>query len=341
MAAGPKNRGRWLGVGAAAVVAIAGAVALSWEPLEEVRASYPAEAELARPALEADGVAAAMFEAVEAVLAGDSAPDVAAVAAETGAVAVCAYRVRSRPPCGWGDEPTLGESLIVAATDLAAQLPKGAEPLLSIDIEVASESVSVGSPGHHRRDPGLWGYVMDGPLGASVITPSQVLEFDIFGGDIEDKEFQPKRLLAELMARRSQPGEVDPSTPLRRFRALSFKQSPSGPLRTYRVHTYDRPTVDADALRLRSAWAGEHLASTVAENGRVRYQYDVSVGRETRGYNKLRHGGTTYSLLQAYQRFGHEPWLHAAEAAIGLAILVCFFRNRGTIAVEDVNVMKG
>ncbi|MXW87221.1 MAG: NADH-quinone oxidoreductase subunit NuoK, partial [Boseongicola sp. SB0667_bin_21] len=27
----------------------------------------------------------------------------------------------------------------------------------------------------------------------------------------------------------------------------------------------------------------------------------------------------------------------AAEAAIGLAILVCFFRNRGTIDVEDVN----
>ena len=31
----------------------------------------------------------------------------------------------------------------------------------------------------------------------------------------------------------------------------------------------------------------------------------------------------------------------AAEAAIGLAILVVFFRNRGTIEVEDVNVMKG
>ena len=31
----------------------------------------------------------------------------------------------------------------------------------------------------------------------------------------------------------------------------------------------------------------------------------------------------------------------AAEAAIGLAILVSFFRNRGTIAVEDGNVMKG
>ena len=31
----------------------------------------------------------------------------------------------------------------------------------------------------------------------------------------------------------------------------------------------------------------------------------------------------------------------AAEAEIGLAILVVFFRNRGTIDVEDVNVMKG
>jgi len=31
----------------------------------------------------------------------------------------------------------------------------------------------------------------------------------------------------------------------------------------------------------------------------------------------------------------------AAEAAIGLAILVVFFRNRGSIEVEDVNMMKG
>ena len=31
----------------------------------------------------------------------------------------------------------------------------------------------------------------------------------------------------------------------------------------------------------------------------------------------------------------------AGEAAIGLAILVIYFRNRGSIAVEDVNLMKG
>jgi NADH-quinone oxidoreductase subunit K len=31
----------------------------------------------------------------------------------------------------------------------------------------------------------------------------------------------------------------------------------------------------------------------------------------------------------------------AAEAAIGLAILVTYFRNRRTIAVDDINMMKG
>src|SRR3979409_2123330 len=31
----------------------------------------------------------------------------------------------------------------------------------------------------------------------------------------------------------------------------------------------------------------------------------------------------------------------AAEAAIGLAIVVVYFRNRGSIEVEDVNLLKG
>ena len=31
----------------------------------------------------------------------------------------------------------------------------------------------------------------------------------------------------------------------------------------------------------------------------------------------------------------------AAESAIGLAIIVVYFRNRGSIAVDDINLMKG
>ena len=31
----------------------------------------------------------------------------------------------------------------------------------------------------------------------------------------------------------------------------------------------------------------------------------------------------------------------AAEAAIGLAILVIYYRNKGSISVDDINAMKG
>ena len=31
----------------------------------------------------------------------------------------------------------------------------------------------------------------------------------------------------------------------------------------------------------------------------------------------------------------------AAEAAIGLAILVCYFRNKGSISIESINSMRG
>ncbi|CAK0762181.1 NADH-quinone oxidoreductase subunit K 1 [uncultured Gammaproteobacteria bacterium] len=44
-------------------------------------------------------------------------------------------------------------------------------------------------------------------------------------------------------------------------------------------------------------------------------------------------GGQVFSLLILT--------VAAAEAAIGLAIMVVYFRNRGTIAVEDINMMKG
>ena len=52
------------------------------------------------------------------------------------------------------------------------------------------------------------------------------------------------------------------------------------------------------------------------------------------------------SWAVSFARAGHDAFLWdsqdgAAEAAIGLAILVVFYRNRGSIAVEDINLMKG
>ena len=46
-------------------------------------------------------------------------------------------------------------------------------------------------------------------------------------------------------------------------------------------------------------------------------------------------------VVEHHHDDGHGDHAHAAEAAIGLAVLVVYFRNRGSIAVEDVNLMKG
>ena len=45
--------------------------------------------------------------------------------------------------------------------------------------------------------------------------------------------------------------------------------------------------------------------------------------------------------MVAFSAYNGDLTVAAAEAAIGLAILVVFFRNRGSIAVEDVNELKG
>ena len=60
------------------------------------------------------------------------------------------------------------------------------------------------------------------------------------------------------------------------------------------------------------------------------------VGRET---GSVALGETLHMVGQVFAMF--VLTVAAAEAAIGLAILVVYFRNRGSIAVEDINMMNG
>lgn len=302
--------------GTLAVVVLGGALVQQlWRPGAE-RHRYPIEATLERADLVDVTVAATAFGAARSVLTGGQVDERGL--GEAGVpVVLCAYRVRPFAPCGRGEGERLADAVVAAAEALRPQLPPAARPVLTLDYEVASREVTVGAPGHRGRDPGLWGWRLDSEQGVALVTPVQVLAHDVFGGDDEDdKRFRPDRLRDRLLAQLPELAPPGPEAPLTRFRTIAWVETDDGPLRTYRLHGHARVPVEPDVLRQRAAWAGEHLASTVERNGRVRYLYDVSEGRPLRGYNLLRHGGTTYSLLQAYQRFGHEPWLRAAEQAI-------------------------
>ena len=93
--------------------------------------------------------------------------------------------------------------------------------------------------------------------------------------------------------------------------------------KAYWIATYIE-IFDADKL---ASYAALALPAITAAGGRFMARGMPDAIREA--------GKTTRTVIIEFESVA------AAEAAIGLAILVCFFRVRGTIAVEDVNVMKG
>ena len=80
-------------------------------------------------------------------------------------------------------------------------------------------------------------------------------------------------------------------------------------------------------------------AFTAAPSGAIAPAALMALGRSLGRLGQTEEACLT--LAEVGTRYPGDAAVAAAEAAIGLAILVCFFRNRGTIAVEDVNVMKG
>ena len=87
--------------------------------------------------------------------------------------------------------------------------------------------------------------------------------------------------------------------------------------RTYRVHEWATlDPADHEEVLTRAVWAAEALSRTVGTDGRIAYLWDVSEGKEKRGSNLLRHAGSTYSLIQAWERTGHPPWREAADRAL-------------------------
>ncbi len=76
---------------------------------------------------------------------------------------------------------------------------------------------------------------------------------------------------------------------------------------------------------------------------RKKHHRDPDVGRADPALGQHQPRGLL-DPAQRHHRTGLRPVRadrRGGESAIGLAILVVFFRNRGSIAVEDVSMMKG
>lgn len=74
-----------------------------------------------------------------------------------------------------------------------------------------------------------------------------------------------------------------------------------------------RPEVLLEASRL----GGNYLRGSLDASGKYNYSYLPKTDQNKRGYNILRHAGTTYSLFELYEATGDPSYLEAGERALG------------------------
>ncbi|MEQ1505117.1 MAG: beta-L-arabinofuranosidase domain-containing protein [Myxococcota bacterium] len=313
------SRRRQAGV---AILAAAGAVAVGAWVAREPRdrwddGDHRPEAELEVPDAADAGIAAAVIARARARWTGAEPAD--ALADRPGRrLWLCVYRppepgARSRVrDCGRGEGANLAEAVDRAASAVVGGAP-GPDAVIKLDWELSREPATWPS-GDRIHEAGVFGLA----VGDATILPSEVLELGLFHDPDDDAEpaYDTERLIAILGERGA---AVTEPFAFDRIRTASWVEPSAGaaPIRTYRVHAYELPVVDdPDRVLDRALWAAEALARTVDADGRIRYEYDTGTGKEKKGYNLLRHAGSSFALIQAYHRTGHAPWKDAAERAL-------------------------
>ncbi len=229
---------------------------------------------------------------------------------------LCAHGVGDTP-CGEGTGATWREALRAAAADLQARHGQDWAPdpqRLHVSVDVVQYRESAWWPDDElRRAAGVDGLWVDG---GGFVLPSEVITRGLTPGE-DGRRFDPDRLVSLLRARGA--GVTVTGFGFERLRTSAWVETvPGGSvMRTYRAHGYAPPDSDDPEVVLQAAvWAADHLAASVAADGQIRYLFDPVQSERPAGYNRLRHAGTTYSLIQAWDRVRTPEWRAAAEQAI-------------------------
>jgi len=217
-----------------------------------------------------------------------------------------------------GLAPEFGDAVAAAAQALAAKSP-GAQGRLELDVAQDPEPldledlrrplVSIGTEGALvTRDDGTTG----------VVLPGEVVQRGLFRSGKEPT--LDRRPLEALLAARAGVGAGE----LAAMRQYRFKAEVA-------VEAADRshalPVVrgwasgagEVDPQRLVGAVkrGADYLARVVGAQGRFVYAYHPVDERSDSAYGWLRHAGSTYALLEAYEELRTSAYREAAERALG------------------------
>lgn len=256
---------------------IAGVLLLAWAWATWVRGPQP---ELEPPTAEADAQAGALLELTEAYLAGDP---VEGQAPADGSWYVTMYARRSGAPVTVRAEGPVA--------DWADRLETRGAGHLQVDRAIEPTPAARPGPRGLGLDVGFDGWIEDD---GTIHLP---VEFVLEG-------FRRRELATWI---REHPGE-----PLRTY---SWVLADQGHTRMIRA-SVDPGELTPALLRERCDLGGDYLMRHLRSNHRYDYGWDARAGQPTKGYNLLRHAGTTYSVFQLYNHTGRERHYEAAAGAL-------------------------
>jgi len=274
-------------------------------------------------------VAATAMALVRHTLYDEAAPGRDALAALPGRRAfVCAYQDRPTILCDTGTGDDLAASIEAAAGALKSAAGRQLDPAdrasirLKLDVVTSAESKSF--KGSHdkpkARRVATYGYFVRTDKGhISYLLPSELLENDLYN---KKKGFSREKVFKRLKKRNGKVDALPEKFDYEEFQTVAWVEkdepgaTPPGVFRLYRLHPYEFADATPDELLQRMVWAADYLISSIDEDGKIRYRYRVARDKDSSSYNLLRHGGTTYSILQVYDRTRYEPYLRASVQAM-------------------------
>ena len=156
----------------------------------------------------------------------------------------------------------------------------------------------------------------DGKAGA--VLPGEVVQRAMFRAGSQPKLDHTK--LRPVLAERAGIGEPDlPGMRVYRYRTNAYVEpaSKDGALHLTRG-VVDRPPQATPELLLAAVRHGaEYLSRVMNDQGRYIYMVHPVDDRDDPSYGLLRHAGSTYALLEAYEEFNTPLYLEKAERALG------------------------
>jgi len=271
------------------------------------------------------------FSVARSVLYGEPAGNTATLTALSGRrVFICAYQDKPRSICATDFGANLEKSVHNAAEALKSRAAEvvGADRKdgirLKIDFVTSASATTFKRKIEKlkKREIGMYGYWVTSGTEVSWILPTEVLELGLYS-DRKGKKGVPRKSIIKALAKRNPGlGELAEEFSYDKLRTTAWVEDDQaepgrpGIFRMFRLHTYEFDTITPDLLLQRTVWAADYLISSIAADGKIRYRYDPATDKDSSSYNLLRHGGTTYSILQAYDRTKFQPYLEASKAAI-------------------------